>query len=264
VFRPRLLILDTLADFFAGDYLNTAHVRQFIKTGLGGLCVRHGCAVLLVAHPSAAGRSSGEGDGFSTAWSNSVRSRLYLRRPRSDDPEEVKDRRILEVRKSNYAATGVSLPVIWHQGAFVPDSEPVSEGAASKRAPKVDTRLAVAAFEYFQNKAPDGSVVAFSALFEALQVSGVLPKGHYETVRKPLQRALRELEGAGRIVASKTPRGYRLSENNPDGLGTLGTRPGTNSGSRDARDTGQPGHPLKGGVSPARPSPLSPSRQEGE
>jgi RecA-family ATPase len=246
-FRPRLLILDTLADFFGGDYLSTPHVRQFIKTALGGLCVRHGCAILLVAHPSASGMNSGDGGGFSTAWNNSVRSRLYLRRPKSKDVDAAQDRRILEVRKANYGPSGVSVPLIWRAGAFVPDSDPIEEALVAKRVPKVDTRLAMAALTYMRTSAANGAVLAFSTLHAALQAAGNLPQGEYEAVRKPLQRALKELEKADLITSSEVPRGYRLAPDSRDSrdtprdkLGTLGT-----PGHRDNRDT-----PLRGGVSP--------------
>jgi RecA-family ATPase len=98
--KPRLGIFDTAADLLAGDFMSTPHVRQFIKVALGGYCHRHGMAIVLLAHPSASAMASGDGGGFSTAWNNSVRSRLYLRRPKSDDAEEIADRRVLEIRKA--------------------------------------------------------------------------------------------------------------------------------------------------------------------
>jgi hypothetical protein len=250
-FLPRLVILDTLADFFGGDYLSTPHVRQFIKTALGRLCVRHGCAVLLVAHPSASGRSSGEGDGFSTAWNNSVRSRLYLRRPKTEDTDAAQDRRVLEVRKANYGPGGVSIPLIWRAGAFVPDAEPVEEAPVARRAPKVDTRLAVAVLSCMRVRGADGTVVAFRPLYEALQASGDLPKGSYEVVRKPLQRALKELESGSLIASCQVPRGYRLVPNPRDARDMPGDKLGI-SGTRGHRDNGDT--PYKGGVSPLSPA----------
>ncbi len=116
--QPRLGIFDTAADLFAGDFMSTPHVRQFIKVALGGLCQRHGSAILLLAHPSASAMVSGDGGGFSTAWNNSVRSRLYLRRPKSDDTEAVADRRVLEVRKANYGPSGSTVPLLYSQGRF--------------------------------------------------------------------------------------------------------------------------------------------------
>lgn len=227
--RPRLLILDTLADFFAGDYLNPGHARQFVKTGLGGLCVRYGCAVLLIAHPSKSGMESGNGGGFSTQWNNTVRSRLYLRRPKTGDADAVQDRRVLEVMKANYAPSAVTVPLVWQRGAFVPDPEPVEEGTATNRAPKVDTGLAIAIREYFSTNAPGGALVKVKTLSAALEATGALAGGESEARRKRLRRTLRELENAGILAASQVPKGcYRLLEvlghwdKSRDNSGTLG------------------------------------------
>jgi RecA-family ATPase len=208
--RPRLLILDTAADLFAGDYVSTPHVRQFIKVALGRLCIQHSCAVLLLAHPSAAGLNSGDGGGFSTAWNNSVRSRLYLRRPKSDDQDAVQDRRILEVKKANYAADGLAIPLLYQGGYFVPDPDPLKESIKATRAPRVSTKLATATLQVLREKGRSGAVVSFGDLFEPLKAAGELPQGEYEVVRKPLQRALEQLKTEGLIALSKVPRGYRV------------------------------------------------------
>jgi hypothetical protein len=205
--RPRLLILDTLADVFGGNMLELLHVRQFIKVLLGGLCSRYDCAVLLVAHPSAAGVTSGDGGGYSVGWHNSVRSRLFMRRPRSEDKDAIADRRVLESRKANYAAAGSCIPLLWQDGCFVPDPEPLEDGGQVVRA-KIDTRLSIAVHDFF--RAASGNVVTFKALFERMQGAGHLPSGPYENVRKPLQRALRALVGDGVLKQTAVPRGYRL------------------------------------------------------
>jgi RecA-family ATPase len=183
--RPRLLILDVLSDIFAGDMMSPTHVRQFIRTALGGLSKRHDCGVLLVAHPSQTGMTTGEGSGFSTAWNNAVRSRLYRRYPKTDDVEEKIKRRVLEVKKSNYASAGVAMPLAWqpgelgHTGVFVPDDDPIDESSQFKpnKQPKTNTRLAIAANDYFRIHAGNGSVVAFATLFDALQKIGAIEQG---------------------------------------------------------------------------------------
>jgi RecA-family ATPase len=209
--KPRLTILDTAADMFAGDFMSTTHVRQFIKVALGGLCARHGTSILLLAHPSASGMASGDGGGFSTAWNNSVRSRLYLRRPKSDDQEAIADRRILQVMKANYGPTGGLVPLIYSEGRFILDPEPIEEGAKSVRAARSDTRLTLAIMGYFRAFAASGQVVAFRAVFESLQSAGDIPRGNYETVRKPLQRALKDLVSEGLLRLCSVPRGYRIA-----------------------------------------------------
>ena len=209
-YKPRLTIIDTAADVFAGDFMSTPQVRQFIKVALGGLCVRHDTAVLLLAHPSASGMASGDGGGFSTAWHNSVRSRLFLRHPKSEDAEAKTDRRILETKKSNYGPAGGCVPLIYNAGRFIVDPEPLEEGTVAVKAPKADTRLGHAVMAHFRASAAAGEVVGFGALFDAMQKRGEVPTGNKETVRKPLQRTLKDLVHAGLLLPSKVPQGYRI------------------------------------------------------
>jgi AAA domain len=209
--KPRLGIFDTAADLFAGDFMSTPHVRQFIKVALGGLCQRHGSAILLLAHPSASAMASGDGGGFSTAWNNSVRSRLYLRRPKSEDAEAIADRRVIEIRKANYGPSGGTVPLTYSNGRFILDAEPIEEGAKPIRAAKLDTRLSLAVMGYFNDTAAAGQVVRFGAIFEALQKTGHVPAGDYQTVRKPLQRVLTNLTEQNLLTTSDVPRGYRIA-----------------------------------------------------
>ncbi len=214
-YRPRLTIIDTAADVFAGDFMSTPHVRQFIKTALGGLCKRHETAVLLLAHPSASAMATGDGGGFSTAWNNSVRSRLYLRRPKSDDADAIVDRRVIEIKKSNYGPSGGTIPLIYQRGRFILDSDPIDEGhTGGRKSAKADTRLSMAVMTYFEKNAASGQVVASGSILKALQTTGDLehtkdPKGA-EKVRKRLQRALKVLVVEGILRSCDVPRGYRM------------------------------------------------------
>ena len=210
--KPRLAVLDTVADLFAGDFMSTPHVRQFLKIAIGGLAARHGSAIVLLAHPSQAAMNSGDGGGFSVAWNNSVRSRLYLRRPKSSDDAEAADRRVLEVKKSNYGPSGATIPLVYERGRFCVDPAPLEEGSAPVRIARTDTKLALAVMNHFTAQAPTGSVVMFRGIFEGLQRSGDIPAGAYETVRKPLQRALKALVEDQLLVQTDVPRGgYRLN-----------------------------------------------------
>ncbi|MDR6955219.1 RecA-family ATPase [Ancylobacter sp. 3268] len=130
-FQPGLLILDTAADLFAGDEIKRNQVRNFIAA-LRKLALS-GPAVLLLAHPSVSGMQSGTGTSGSTAWSNSVRSRLYLTRPTGDG--EDPNARELSVMKTNYSAIGEKVRVRWEAGAFVEDSplEPAMIGAVHRK-----------------------------------------------------------------------------------------------------------------------------------
>ncbi len=124
----QLVVVDTAADTFGGNENIRPQVRQFINL-LTRLAHEIDGAVILLAHPSATGKASGAGDGGSTAWSNSVRSRLYLKRPEAvggEDPDP--NLRILSRLKANYAATGVDLSVRWEDGAFVNTVDPGMAG----------------------------------------------------------------------------------------------------------------------------------------
>ncbi len=66
---------------------------------LRDLAIDHDCAVLLLSHPSLTGLNSGTGTSGSTAWNNSVRSRLYLQ---ATSP----DTRTLKVVKANHGKVG--------------------------------------------------------------------------------------------------------------------------------------------------------------
>ncbi len=112
-----LIVIDTVADVFGGNENFRAEVRSFIAHMRELARINDG-AVLLMAHPSVAGQASGTGLSGSTAWNNSVRSRLYLTRPKNaeDDDEDCRE---LRGMKSNYGATGSKLKLKYEAGAFV-------------------------------------------------------------------------------------------------------------------------------------------------
>lgn len=140
--RPALLVLDTLADLFPGNENDRAQARQFIGL-MRGLAMRYECAVLLLSHPSIEGMRSGSGTSGSTAWSNSVRSRLYFDRIKSDDFEVDADARILRCLKSNYSRAGAEIKVRWREGVFKPDEAEagLDRQAAGARAERVFMKL---------------------------------------------------------------------------------------------------------------------------
>lgn len=117
-FRPKMIVLDTVADLFGGDEIRRAQVRQFISM-LRKLAIEIDCAIVLLAHPSVAGMASGTGSSGSTAWNNSVRSRLYLTRPEGKD--EDPDMRVMKTMKANYGKTGGEIRLRWCEGAFILD-----------------------------------------------------------------------------------------------------------------------------------------------
>ena len=114
-FRPQLLVVDTAADTFAGNENARPQVRAFIRQ-LRSVATDLDAAVILCAHPSVAGIASGSGFSGSTAWHNSVRSRLYLTRP---EEGLDKDARTLRAMKANYGPIAGEIPIRFDRGAFV-------------------------------------------------------------------------------------------------------------------------------------------------
>ncbi len=108
--KPALVVLDTAADLFEGNENSRTQVRQFIQGALGKIAREANCGVLLCAHPSAAGLSNGSGNGGSTAWHNTVRSRLYL-----SNEDGI---RTLSRKKANYCSVGAEIKLKWDKGAF--------------------------------------------------------------------------------------------------------------------------------------------------
>jgi hypothetical protein len=130
---PTLVVLDTLADLFGGDEIKRVHARQFIGM-LKGLCNEFGTTVLLPAHPSLSGMSSGSGMSGNTAWNNSVRSRLYLERRfgKSEQDEPDPDVRVLTTKKANRARRGVRYVLRWSAGRFVREGVEVESREADQ------------------------------------------------------------------------------------------------------------------------------------
>jgi len=120
-FRPDLLVCDTIADFFGGNENNRSQVRQFVQNVFGRLARDFHCAVLACGHPSLSGMSSGTGTGGSTAWNNTVRSRLYLTAQEGEGADP--NIRVLTRKKANYAARDAEINLVWRAGCLIVPGE---------------------------------------------------------------------------------------------------------------------------------------------
>ncbi|TGP55768.1 AAA family ATPase [Mesorhizobium sp. M2D.F.Ca.ET.225.01.1.1] len=130
--RPDLYIIDTLADAYGGEENQRAQARQFIGM-LRGLCISYDTTGLVLAHPSLSGMASGSGSSGSTAWNNSVRSRLYFERAKDGDGKESDpDVRILRTVKANYGPIGQEIRFRWEAGVFKPATGGGMAGAATE------------------------------------------------------------------------------------------------------------------------------------
>lgn len=122
-YKPRLVILDNVAQMFPGNENSRPEVTAFVNL-LTGFARDFECGVLLLAHPA-----KGEGSEYSgsTAWDACVRSRWYFGRPKGDDGTAgppTGDHRILRRSKSNYAPAGTEIACRYIGGAFVPLTGP--------------------------------------------------------------------------------------------------------------------------------------------
>jgi hypothetical protein len=143
--RPKLIVIDPSADVFGGDEINRAQVRKFVSM-LRALAMEIDCAVLLLSHPSLTGMNSGTGTSGSTAWNNSVRSRLYL---------EIlsPDTRVLKVVKANHGRVGEKIEMRWNDGIYVLDDgpDPVVENVVNGKTDAVFLELLAMFNEQDQN-----------------------------------------------------------------------------------------------------------------
>lgn len=136
-FGAGLVVIDSLHDIFMGNENSRLHARWLIRL-LQDLAQGIDGAVVLTAHPSLSGRSSGSGESGSTAWSNAVRSRLYLHRPEGEVAADESER-ILTRKKSNYARAGESIVLNWRDGVLVANPSPggVLAGMQGRNAERV-------------------------------------------------------------------------------------------------------------------------------
>jgi hypothetical protein len=119
---PKLIVLDTIADIFAGNENERPAVNAFLKTILGGLRIEFDATVLIVGHPAKSTDSQYSG---STAWDGGVRSRWYMSRYDNEKPG-LQNYRTLSRAKANYAAINgedTKLVLQWMNGSFVPTVE---------------------------------------------------------------------------------------------------------------------------------------------
>lgn len=124
--KPTLVVLDTLANLHALDPNSQEQAKAFVSL-LVGFCQRFQCTVLLLAHPSRTGMATGDGDGFSVGWSNSVRSRSYL-----EADTQSPGINILTSKKANYGQRGLAMKMTWHEGCYVKVNDEYADASKAK------------------------------------------------------------------------------------------------------------------------------------
>jgi RecA-family ATPase len=221
--RPKSIALDTSADVFVGNENDRAQVRQFIGL-LRGMAIAANAAVIVAAHPSLTGISSGTGLSGSTAWHNSVRARAYMTSCRTEDGDEPDEAlRQVEFLKSNYGPVAETVTVRWKNGVFVPEAKASSleQYAANAKADEVflqllrrfnrqdrtvgekpGTSYAPALFE--KETVAKAAGLKSSALAEAMRRLFAANKIHIETYGRPSRPHMRLAAGPA-LEASNNP-----------------------------------------------------------
>jgi len=155
-FGAKLVLLDSLHNLFSGDENARPQALQFIQA-LCSIAIELDGAVVLTGHPSLSGLSSGAGTSGSTAWSNAVRSRLYLARPAPQGSDEVDpNEKVLRVMKANYAPVGDGIRLTWANGVlnYHPEEMGVDATAKAAKATRVFMALFADAEELGENMSP--------------------------------------------------------------------------------------------------------------
>jgi len=116
------VVIDTATQVYAGNQNDEQQVMQFVNM-LRRLAIAIQGVVILVKHPSAAGRALGTGESGSVQWSNSVRSRLYMHKDKALGL-------VLQMKKSNYGPADLELPIRWERGVYHMNAPEVAAASA--------------------------------------------------------------------------------------------------------------------------------------
>lgn len=140
-----LAVVDNASDAFAGDEIQRRQVRAFIRS-LSQILKPVDAALLLLAHVdknTSRSRQSENSEGYtgSTAWHNSVRSRLFMRR-------EDNGNLTIDHQKLNLGCKREKLTLTWQKGEMIPR---LADGAsyadldpqAARLAGKADDELCI-------------------------------------------------------------------------------------------------------------------------
>lgn len=198
-FSPEVAVIDTLADINPADENQRSAARQFVQL-LRKPAVQFRCTVIVLAHPSLTGMNSGTGTSGSTGWNNSVRSRLYFRRPDEEDADP--DLRVLELMKSNYSRIGEKITLRWKNGVFFKEGGEtyLDQQAQNAKAKRIFLQLLDAFTEQGREvNGIAGSNFAPNKFAQTKQAEGLN--------KRKLRTAMEALFHEGKIINLKRPNG---------------------------------------------------------
>jgi RecA-family ATPase len=198
--KARFVVLDPVSLLYGGNEIFRGEVAQFVAA-LGGIASAIGGAVLVCAHPSRAGVSSGSGDSGSTGWDAAFRSRLYqsIPKPEAEGGPPDFNARLLERMKANYAARGEQLKLRWRCGVIIRD-EPTQKGLtpAGRLAAAADVFLTLLRKLESQNRPVSDSVNAgnYAPRLFAKQP----PEERHDYTKKDFETAMHRLFSDGKVT----------------------------------------------------------------
>ena len=215
-FGARLVIIDNIAQVFAGNENVRSDVTQFVNA-LGRIAQEINGAVLLLGHPSKAADSQFSG---STAWDAAVRSRWLLERPEraerpksdledEEEADELADLRVLCKAKANYSGTGDKITLRWEKGCLRVEGHARFKDAVDRIEERVQQQADDAAFL----KCLDALSVQGRSTSHSKHAHNYAPKamlGKPETngiTKKRLEQAMERLFNDGAIVVGTWGRG---------------------------------------------------------
>ncbi len=115
--QAQFLVLDNVGHLCPGFMADENAIGTFCSL-MEQLALSIGGAVLFIGHPP----KSGSEFGGLSIWENRVRSRIFLEGVgKEEDGAFDPDLRILKRSKANYAKTGETIRLRWHEWAFEPD-----------------------------------------------------------------------------------------------------------------------------------------------
>lgn len=213
-----LVVIDGASDTFDGEEIRRAEVRTFIRS-LRQELARPGRAVLFLAHinkvsangNNPGGRGNSEDYSGSTAWHNSVRSRLSLTNQGANGLQ-------IEHMKANLGEKAPPVEMVWHEGAPIvarflstPPAAVEHAKAVERAKDEADKAALVSIIQDFDNRGESVTTAAQGPYSTFKLLNGVA--GFPANTDAPrTNRLLRELETEGRIFRRSIRKGYKNRE----------------------------------------------------
>lgn len=119
----QIIAFDTVRKVYGGNELRDKQVSAFLAKLLR-LAIANEAVVILTAHPSNEGMSSGSGIAGNRAWHNDVRSRLYLTEALKGERDADPNKRLLRGMKNNYGPKAKPVEIWWDKGVFIRNDVP--------------------------------------------------------------------------------------------------------------------------------------------